>query len=183
MLGRGSFFIPLRCPFWLLSLAPQVKDFAVLIKELTKSNSTIKVRAGPSPHAPPLCPSLTHARTPHLSLHLPLPLQMLPATKDDPKQRRPDITTAKTQLGWEPRVPVREGLAKAIAYFSKELAASGEIVPTGPDASKPQKKHHVDTASLSTGPMVAAAAKELGREDNIAPAKKDDKPTEPPKSA
>ena len=51
---------------------------------------------------------------------------MLPATKDDPKQRRPDITTAKTHLGWEPRVPVRDGLAKAIAYFAKELAASGE---------------------------------------------------------
>ena len=107
----------------------QVKDFAVLIKELTKSNSTIK---------------------------------MLPATKDDPKQRRPDITTAKMQLGWEPRVPVREGLAKAIAYFSKELAASGEIVPTGPDASKPQKKHHVDTASLSTGQLVAGNAVALG---------------------
>ena len=74
---------------------------------------------------------------------------MLPATKDDPKQRRPDITTAKLHLGWEPRVAVRDGLAKAIAYFAKELAASGEIVPTGPDASKPQKKHHVDTHALA----------------------------------
>jgi hypothetical protein len=87
---------------------------------------------------------------------------MLPATKDDPKQRRPDITTAKMQLGWEPRVPVREGLAKAIAYFSRELATSGEIVPTGPDASKPQKKHTTDTASLSTGQLVAGNAVALG---------------------
>lgn len=46
-------------------------------------------------------------------------LVVLPATMDDPRQRRPDITTAKLQLDWEPRVPVRDGLAKAIEYFSK----------------------------------------------------------------
>jgi UDP-glucuronate decarboxylase len=39
----------------------------------------------------------------------------LPA--DDPKQRQPDITLAKKKLGWEPTVPLREGLAKTIAYF------------------------------------------------------------------
>jgi UDP-glucuronate decarboxylase len=58
----------------------------VLIKEITNSNSTIK---------------------------------MLPATKDDPKQRRPDITTAGLQIGWKPVVPVKLGLAKAIDYFRK----------------------------------------------------------------
>jgi len=31
--------------------------------------------------------------------------------------RRPDITRAKTMLGWEPRVPVREGVAKTVEYF------------------------------------------------------------------
>lgn len=82
-----------------------VGDFATLIKDITKSNSTIK---------------------------------MLPATTDDPQQRRPDITTAKEKIGWAPKVPVREGLTKAIAYFRKELEASGEIIPTGPDASRPQ---------------------------------------------
>ena len=39
----------------------------------------------------------------------------LPA--DDPKQRKPDITLAKEKLGWEPTVPLREGLAKTIEYF------------------------------------------------------------------
>lgn len=39
----------------------------------------------------------------------------LPA--DDPKQRQPDITLAKAKLGWEPKVPLREGLVKTIAYF------------------------------------------------------------------
>ena len=42
------------------------------------------------------------------------------------------------------------------------LTWTGEIVPTGPDASKPQKKHHVDTASLSTGQMVKDSQVALG---------------------
>lgn len=54
-----------------------------------------------------------------LSSFSPLLPVVLPATMDDPRQRRPDITTAKQQLDWEPRVPVRDGLAKAIEYFSK----------------------------------------------------------------
>lgn len=37
--------------------------------------------------------------------------------KDDPKQRRPDIAKAKQLLGWEPHIPLREGLAKVIEYY------------------------------------------------------------------
>ena len=37
--------------------------------------------------------------------------------KDDPKQRRPDITKAKQLLNWEPKVPLREGLGKTIDYY------------------------------------------------------------------
>ena len=54
-------------------------------------------------------------------------LRMLPGSKsklvrkplpgDDPKKRRPDITLAKKLLGWSPKVPLDEGLAKTIAYF------------------------------------------------------------------
>jgi len=40
-----------------------------------------------------------------------------PPLEDDPMQRKPVIELAKTRLGWEPRVPLREGLAKTIAYF------------------------------------------------------------------
>ena len=47
--------------------------------------------------------------------HVPLP------TADDPKQRRPDITKAKTLLGWEPGVPLAEGLQRTIAYFQSKL--------------------------------------------------------------
>ena len=40
-----------------------------------------------------------------------------PLPTDDPLQRKPDITLARTQLGWEPKVPLRDGLARTIAYF------------------------------------------------------------------
>jgi UDP-glucuronate decarboxylase len=40
-----------------------------------------------------------------------------PLPADDPLQRQPDITLARTHLNWEPRVPLREGLAKTIAWF------------------------------------------------------------------
>ena len=46
-----------------------------------------------------------------------------PLPSDDPKQRRPDITLAKSHLGWEPKVPLEEGLDRTIAYF-KTIVAS-----------------------------------------------------------
>jgi UDP-glucuronate decarboxylase len=47
-------------------------------------------------------------------VHRPLP-------PDDPRQRRPDITKARALLGWEPTVPLDEGLGKTIAYFERFL--------------------------------------------------------------
>lgn len=44
-------------------------------------------------------------------------IESRPLPQDDPKQRRPDIALAGKLLGWTPRVVLREGLAKAIAYF------------------------------------------------------------------
>ncbi|MFU2210877.1 UDP-glucuronic acid decarboxylase family protein [Solidesulfovibrio sp. C21] len=44
-----------------------------------------------------------------------------PLPTDDPKQRRPDITLAKAKLGWEPKVPLTEGLKKTIEYFDALL--------------------------------------------------------------
>lgn len=44
-----------------------------------------------------------------------------PLPGDDPKRRKPDITWAKACLGWEPRVPLREGLARTIDYFRNHL--------------------------------------------------------------
>jgi UDP-glucuronate decarboxylase len=44
------------------------------------------------------------------------------AAVDDPKQRKPDITRAKTHLGWEPRVAIEDGVTNTIAYFREALA-------------------------------------------------------------
>ena len=65
-------------------------------------------------------------------------IKSLPATTDDPKQRKPDITTAKREIGWSPQVTVDEGLRKTVEYFRQELLATGEIIPTGPEASRPK---------------------------------------------
>lgn len=45
----------------------------------------------------------------------------LPA--DDPKQRKPDITLARKHLGWEPTIPLAEGIERTVAYFRKEIGA------------------------------------------------------------
>ena len=49
-------------------------------------------------------------------IHMPLP-------SDDPRQRRPDITLAKTRLDWEPKVSLQDGLVPTIAYFRDLLGA------------------------------------------------------------
>ncbi|MEK8090736.1 UDP-glucuronic acid decarboxylase family protein [Thermithiobacillus plumbiphilus] len=46
-----------------------------------------------------------------------------PLPKDDPRQRRPDLTTAREKLGWEPCVKLHEGLLKTILYFDQQLGA------------------------------------------------------------
>ena len=47
-------------------------------------------------------------------VHMPLP-------SDDPKQRQPDITLARDVLGWEPKVPLEEGLVRTVDYFRTQL--------------------------------------------------------------
>jgi UDP-glucuronate decarboxylase len=47
-----------------------------------------------------------------------------PLPQDDPVRRRPDITLAREKLGWEPKVPVREGLTRTVAYFRETLEKS-----------------------------------------------------------
>jgi UDP-glucuronate decarboxylase len=47
-------------------------------------------------------------------VHRPLP-------QDDPRQRRPDISKAQDILGWTPRVALKDGLVRTIAYFDELL--------------------------------------------------------------
>jgi dTDP-glucose 4,6-dehydratase len=43
---------------------------------------------------------------------------------DDPAKRRPDITRARTELGWEPQIPLREGIEHTVAWFREKLGLS-----------------------------------------------------------
>jgi len=64
-------------------------------------------------------------------------LEMLPESKskivykelpkDDPKKRKPDITLAKKELGWEPKVQLDEGLVKTIEYFRTKISAKEKV--------------------------------------------------------
>ncbi len=45
---------------------------------------------------------------------------------DDPKVRQPDITNARKKLGWEPKVPLREGLVRTIEYFDRVITAGAK---------------------------------------------------------
>ncbi len=50
-----------------------------------------------------------------------------PLPQDDPTRRRPDITRAKALLGWEPKIPLREGLERSLAYFKACVAAETTV--------------------------------------------------------
>ncbi|MCL2427761.1 MAG: SDR family oxidoreductase [Alphaproteobacteria bacterium] len=52
-----------------------------------------------------------------------------PLPQDDPVQRCPDITRAREQLGWEPRIPLEQGLRKTIGYFERLLAEREQPAP------------------------------------------------------
>jgi len=49
-----------------------------------------------------------------------------PLPADDPKQRKPDITLARTELHWEPKVPLAQGLARTVEYF-RQLTAKAQL--------------------------------------------------------
>ena len=62
------------------------------------------------------------------SRHEPLP-------QDDPKQRRPDITKARTLLGWEPKIDLETGLRLSLEYFQKAVHEErAPAVPEGNDS-------------------------------------------------
>lgn len=52
-------------------------------------------------------------------------IEYLPLPQDDPRQRQPDLTLAKSRLGWTPTVRLREGLDRTIAHFETLLRAEG----------------------------------------------------------
>ncbi len=57
-----------------------------------------------------------------------VPIKFEPLPQDDPRRRQPDITRARTWLGWEPKVPLEEGLPLMIEDFRRRLLAEGAEV-------------------------------------------------------
>ncbi|MEM9913973.1 MAG: UDP-glucuronic acid decarboxylase family protein [Planctomycetota bacterium] len=65
-------------------------------------------------------------------------LTYLPLPNDDPLQRKPDISLAKKELDWEPKIKLEEGLAKTIEYF-RSVDLDSFRKPTDHDAHKNSK--------------------------------------------
>ncbi|WP_395021396.1 UDP-glucuronic acid decarboxylase family protein [Dongia sp.] len=55
-----------------------------------------------------------------------VPIVELPLPKDDPRQRKPDITLARQLINWEPTVQLRQGIAATVAYFDQLLSAKSD---------------------------------------------------------
>jgi dTDP-glucose 4,6-dehydratase len=55
------------------------------------------------------------------------PIVFKPLPVDDPQTRQPDITQARTRLGWEPKVSLKDGLESTIGYFRKVLEEQGRV--------------------------------------------------------
>ncbi len=62
-------------------------------------------------------------------------VQFKPLPQDDPRRRKPDITRAKTALGWSPKVPLEIGLQKTIDDFRARLSAPAPSLPKSTAAS------------------------------------------------
>jgi dTDP-glucose 4,6-dehydratase len=56
-------------------------------------------------------------------------IEFKPLPEDDPQTRKPDITLARTRLGWEPKVNLAEGLKTTVEYFRRELTREGRLPP------------------------------------------------------
>ncbi len=82
------------------------------------------------------------------------PITFRPLPADDPLQRCPDITRARTLLGWEPRVPLEEGLMRATEYFRKRIAQDGPAPAVTPMRPSPATR-----PSDAAAGMPAAAAR------------------------
>jgi dTDP-glucose 4,6-dehydratase len=58
------------------------------------------------------------------STHRSSPIVFKPLPEDDPQTRQPDITLARTLLGWEPKVSLEDGIERTIGFFRQALAAA-----------------------------------------------------------
>jgi dTDP-glucose 4,6-dehydratase len=94
-----------------------VDDLVAGIQKLLESDENLPVNIG-NPHEMTVLEfakkiiELTHSKS--TIVYKPLP-------QDDPQVRQPDIAKARKVLGWEPQVPLEQGLARTIEYFREKL--------------------------------------------------------------
>lgn len=84
------------------------------------------------------------------------PVNFIDRAQDDPSQRQPDITLARKELHWEPRVELRDGLQKTIAWFRDGVVSEASASTSAPATVQPQPKHKV--AVIGTGYVGAVTA-------------------------
>jgi nucleotide sugar dehydrogenase len=77
-------------------------------------------------------------------------VEFIERAQDDPSQRQPDITMARTELQWEPKVNVRDGLMDTIAWF-RDVSLSGVGSPNLPAARVKQEHPRRKIAVIGTG--------------------------------
>lgn len=70
-------------------------------------------------------------------------LAYLPLPQDDPRQRRPDISLAQAQLGWQPGVALAVGLTPTIAYFAARLDIGAADAPDADATAKRRGRRHL----------------------------------------
>ncbi len=88
----------------------------------------------------------------------------LPLPHDDPTQRCPDITLAREQLGWQPRIPLREGLSRTILYFERVLQAQRPGArPSAAAAANGNGKRKSTKVAAEAGGRAAPAVLEVSR--------------------
>jgi UDPglucose 6-dehydrogenase len=87
------------------------------------------------------------------------PVEFIERAQDDPSQRQPDITLARTELQWEPKVDVRDGLLETIAWFrdgADRASQVGSPAPRGVRVEQERPRHKV--AVIGTGYVGAVTA-------------------------
>ncbi|MDQ1320567.1 MAG: UDPglucose 6-dehydrogenase, partial [Actinomycetota bacterium] len=87
------------------------------------------------------------------------PINFIERAQDDPSQRQPDITLARAELQWEPKVDVRDGLMTTIAWFRDRAAGLPHVpAPTPVDVQAAPEPPRHKVAVIGTGYVGAVTA-------------------------
>lgn len=86
------------------------------------------------------------------------PMEYIARPQDDPSQRQPDITLARTELQWEPKVDILDGLLKTIAWFRDGADSASQVGWSVPNGVPVGLKHPHKVAVVGTGYVGAVTA-------------------------